>query len=93
MGKEGTAFCLNTNRSSDHSICSSYAGVSSEAKGTNVVRETRQLVIPLVPFSEDEFWLVILDALEAEKLEQILEGIAAEAENAGERKGKGRRAL
>lgn len=50
-------------------------------------------MIPLVPFSEDKSWLVILEALEAEKLKQILEGIAAEAENAGERKGKGRRGL
>lgn len=56
--------------------------------GTNVVMETRQMVIPLMPFSEDKSWLVIFEALEAEKLKEILEGIAAEAENARERKGE-----
>lgn len=45
-------------------------------------------MIPLVPFSEDKSWLVILEALEAEKLKEILEGIAEEVENADEGKGK-----
>lgn len=40
-------------------------------------------------FSEDESWLVIVEGFEAEKVKQILEGIAAEAENAGGR-GRGR---
>lgn len=46
------------------------------------------MVIPHVPFSEDKSWLVILEALEAEKLKEILEGIAEEVENADARKGK-----
>jgi len=41
-----------------------------------------------VLYSEDKVWLVILEALEAEKLKQILEAIAAEAQDAGKRKGR-----